>query len=153
MPVNCALKHPGFLKKPYWQKMLFLAINAKAERGFLIFFQYFHWLACFLSCVCTHPGGIFNKQGYHLFIIKKGVVMRKSKYNILFSVVVAASFFALTGCSSNYSLETTSGKTILTHGKPELDEDTGLVSYEDASTGATQQINRDQIKNMSELNL
>lgn len=36
-------------------------------------------------------------------------------------------------------------------GKPEVDNDTGMVSYKNAATGKTEQINRDQLKNMSEL--
>ncbi|SUG90122.1 outer membrane lipoprotein [Salmonella enterica subsp. enterica] len=42
-------------------------------------------------------------------------------------------------------------KTIVTDGKPEVDNDTGMVSYKNAATGKTEQINRDQLKNMSEL--
>ncbi|MGP0937834.1 YgdI/YgdR family lipoprotein, partial [Serratia sp. CY74664] len=45
----------------------------------------------------------------------------------------------------------TDGKTIVTDGKPQVDTDTGLVSYRNAETGKTEQINRDQIANMSEL--
>jgi hypothetical protein len=48
-------------------------------------------------------------------------------------------------------VKTTDGKTIVTDGKPEVDSDTGLVSYKNAETGKTEQINRDQVKDMSEL--
>ncbi|MFJ5159795.1 YgdI/YgdR family lipoprotein [Pantoea sp. NPDC088449] len=63
------------------------------------------------------------------------------------------SFVALTlaGCSSNQAIKTTDGRTIVTSGKPQIDSDTGLVSYKDAQTGKTEQINRDKITNMSEL--
>ena len=67
----------------------------------------------------------------------------------IFAVVVASLFLA--GCSSNQSLQTTDGKTIVTDGKPQVDSDTGLVSYKNAQTGKIEQINRDQVKNMSEL--
>ena len=67
----------------------------------------------------------------------------------IFAVVVASLFLA--GCSSNQSLQTTDGKTIVTDGKPQVDSDTGLVSYKNAQTGKMEQINRDQVKNMSEL--
>ena len=66
----------------------------------------------------------------------------------IFAVVVASLFLA--GCSSNQSLQTTDGKTIVTDGKPQVDSDTGLVSYKNAQTGKIEQINRDQVKNMSE---
>ncbi|QXL99318.1 YgdI/YgdR family lipoprotein [Cronobacter sakazakii] len=55
------------------------------------------------------------------------------------------------GCSSNQAVKTTDGKTVVTDGKPEVDSDTGLVSYKNAQTGQTEQINRDQVKSMSEL--
>ena len=42
-------------------------------------------------------------------------------------------------------------KTIVTDGKPQVDEDTGMVSYKNAETGKTEQINRDQVKSMDEL--
>jgi len=70
----------------------------------------------------------------------------------LYLLLVASSFaFAVTGCSSNQSIKTTDGRTIVTDGKPQIDRDTGLVSYKNADTGNTEQINRDQISNMSEL--
>lgn len=65
--------------------------------------------------------------------------------------IAALSLFMLAGCSSNQSIQTTDGKTIVTDGKPQVDDETGLVSYKDARTGKTEQINREQIKNMSEL--
>ncbi|MDY0928834.1 YgdI/YgdR family lipoprotein [Enterobacter sp. CFBP8995] len=57
----------------------------------------------------------------------------------------------LTACSSNQAIKTTDGRTIVTSGKPQIDSDTGLVSYKDAQSGKTEQINRDKITNMSEL--
>jgi len=68
----------------------------------------------------------------------------------------AAAFTALSllfvaGCSSNQAIKTVDGKTIVTNGKPQVDNDTGLVSYKNAETGKTEQLNRDQIKNMNEL--
>ncbi|MTD26204.1 YgdI/YgdR family lipoprotein [Erwinia sorbitola] len=65
--------------------------------------------------------------------------------------IAALSLVMLAGCSSNQSIQTTDGKTIVTDGKPQVDDETGLVSYKDAQTGKTEQINREQIKNMSEL--
>nr|ELR5198234.1 YgdI/YgdR family lipoprotein [Providencia rettgeri] len=42
-------------------------------------------------------------------------------------------------------------RAIISDGKPEVDSETGLVSYKNAETGEIEQINRDQIKNMNEL--
>ncbi|EMV7409350.1 YgdI/YgdR family lipoprotein [Enterobacter soli] len=70
---------------------------------------------------------------------------------LITSVFAAAALFTVAGCSSNQTVKTTDGKTIVTDGKPQVDEDTGLVSYKNAETGKTEQINRDQVKSMGEL--
>lgn len=67
------------------------------------------------------------------------------------SVFAAAALFTVAGCSSNQAVKTTDGRTIVTDGKPQVDDDTGLVSYKNAETGKTEQINRDQVKSMGEL--
>lgn len=67
------------------------------------------------------------------------------------SIFAAAALFTVAGCSSNQAVKTTDGRTIVTDGKPQVDDDTGLVSYKNAESGKTEQINRDQVKNMSEL--
>lgn len=70
---------------------------------------------------------------------------------LIASIFAAATVFTLAGCSSNQAVRTTDGRTIVTDGKPQVGDDTGLVSYKNAETGQTEQINRDQVKNMSEL--
>ncbi|PDO85067.1 YgdI/YgdR family lipoprotein [Kosakonia pseudosacchari] len=70
---------------------------------------------------------------------------------LMTSIFTAAALFTVAGCSSNQAVRTTDGRTIVTDGKPQVDDDTGLVSYKNAETGKTEQINRDQVKNMSEL--
>lgn len=70
---------------------------------------------------------------------------------LIASLFTAATVFTLAGCSSKQAVRTTDGRTIVTDGKPQVDDDTGLVSYKNAETGQTEQINRDQVKNMSEL--
>ncbi|MEN0586255.1 MULTISPECIES: YgdI/YgdR family lipoprotein [unclassified Kosakonia] len=70
---------------------------------------------------------------------------------LITSIFTAAALFTVAGCSSNQAVRTTDGRTIVTDGKPQVDKDTGLVSYKNAETGKTEQINRDQVKNMSEL--
>ncbi|ATZ11385.1 YgdI/YgdR family lipoprotein [Erwinia amylovora] len=73
------------------------------------------------------------------------VKMFKTAFIAVFSLVCVA------GCSSNQTIRTTDGRVIVTDGKPQIDSDTGLVSYKDAQTGKSEQINRELIKNMSEL--
>lgn len=68
------------------------------------------------------------------------------------ALLAATALMSLVGWASNQAIKTTDGKTIVTDGKPQIDKDTGLVSYRNAETGKTEQINRDQIANMSELN-
>lgn len=70
---------------------------------------------------------------------------------LMSSIFTAAALFTVAGCSSNQAVRTTDGRTIVTDGKPQVDKDTGLVSYKNAETGKIEQINRDQVKNMSEL--
>lgn len=67
------------------------------------------------------------------------------------AILTAGALFTVAGCSPNQALKTTDGKTIITDGKPQVDEDTGLVSYKNAETGKTEQINRDQVRSMGEL--
>lgn len=71
--------------------------------------------------------------------------------SIITPMLVAVALLSVAGCSSNQSVKTTDGKTIVTNGKPQVDDETGLVSYENAETGKTEQINRDQVKSMNEL--
>lgn len=73
------------------------------------------------------------------------------KHILITSIFTATALFTVAGCSSNQAVKTTDGKTIVTDGKPQVDDDTGLVSYKNAQTGKTEQINRDQVKDMSEL--
>ncbi|MCU6682825.1 YgdI/YgdR family lipoprotein [Leclercia sp. H6W5] len=70
---------------------------------------------------------------------------------LMTSIFAAAALFTVAGCSSNQALKTTDGKTIVTDGKPQVDDDTGMMSIDNAETGQTEQINRDQVKSMGEL--
>ncbi|AYN28904.1 MULTISPECIES: YgdI/YgdR family lipoprotein [Buttiauxella] len=71
--------------------------------------------------------------------------------SIITPILAAIALMSVAGCSSNQSVKTADGKTIVTDGKPQVDDDTGLVSYKNAETGKTEQINRDQVKSMGEL--
>ncbi|WP_150312495.1 YgdI/YgdR family lipoprotein [Enterobacter hormaechei] len=69
------------------------------------------------------------------------------KWAVIISAVVLA--FAVSGCSSDYVMSTKDGRMILTDGKPEVDDDTGLVSYRDRE-GNQMQINRDEVSQIIE---
>ncbi len=73
--------------------------------------------------------------------------MQKRLMTALFT---AATLFTVAGCSSNQRLKPRMAK-LLSPTETEVDNDTGMVSYKNAATGKTEQINRDQLKNMSEL--
>ncbi|AVJ19020.1 YgdI/YgdR family lipoprotein [Serratia rhizosphaerae] len=60
-----------------------------------------------------------------------------------------AMMVGLTGCSSDYVMATKDGNMILTQGKPEIDKDTGLISYQDEK-GNYRQINGDQVSQVIE---
>lgn len=44
---------------------------------------------------------------------------------------VVMLILGLTGCTSDYTVNTKSGGSFISHGKPELDEETGMTSYTD----------------------
>ena len=69
------------------------------------------------------------------------------KWAVLVSAVGLA--FAVSGCSSDYGMATNDGRMSLTDGKPEVDDDTGLVSYHDQA-GNKMQINRDEVSQIIE---
>lgn len=56
----------------------------------------------------------------------------------------------LAGCANDHVLHTNDGRTIVAQGKPKVDEDTGMITYKDVF-GKEQQINRDSVKDMSEV--
>ena len=56
--------------------------------------------------------------------------------------------FALSACSSpNYVMHTNDGRSIVSEGKPQTDDDSGMISYKDAN-GVKQQINHSDVKEM-----
>lgn len=69
------------------------------------------------------------------------------KFVAVFGLVLLT--FTVAGCSSDYVLEKKNGEMIITHGKPEVDDVTGLITYEDIA-GNEHAINRDQIIQMIE---
>ncbi|TKI06000.1 YgdI/YgdR family lipoprotein [Martelella alba] len=69
--------------------------------------------------------------------------------NIAAAISVFLFAFTLSACSSNYVMHTNDGRTIVTDGKPKVDDETGMISYKDAN-GTEQQINRSDVKEMME---
>ena len=56
---------------------------------------------------------------------------------------------SLVGCSSEYIITTTDGQMLTSDGKPELDEDTGMLEFEDGE-GRKQQIPQANVRQMLE---
>lgn len=75
-------------------------------------------------------------------------MQKKSLYILPFAALMMAG---LAACSSTHTVQTKDGSTIVTDDKPEVDKDTGLVQYENAETGKKEQINKDQIKSMKDV--
>lgn len=66
----------------------------------------------------------------------------------LFAVaLMAAATLTLTACSSDYVMSTKSGEMIVTHGKPEIDKETGMTRYTDQQ-GEDRQINTNEVVQM-----
>lgn len=63
--------------------------------------------------------------------------------------VTLALLFTLCGCASDYVIATKEGQMLLTHGKPVLDEDTGMLGYIDEE-GNEKQINGDRVSQIIE---
>ena len=66
------------------------------------------------------------------------------------AVLVALAMAFLAACSSTeYIISTTDGTMITTSGKPKLNEDTGMYTYEDAE-GRSGSIKKEQVKQIME---
>jgi len=64
-------------------------------------------------------------------------------------IIAALCVFSLAGCSSEYIISTTDGQMLTSDGKPQLDEDTGMIEFTD-SEGRKQQIPQSSVKQMLE---
>lgn len=64
-------------------------------------------------------------------------------------IIAAFCLLGLAGCSSEYLITTTDGQMLTSDGKPELDEDTGMIEFTD-SDGRKQQIPQSSVKQMLE---
>jgi len=67
----------------------------------------------------------------------------------IFSAAIIGLSVLVSGCSSDYVMATKDGKMIMTSGKPQIDEETGLVKYTDES-GHEIQINGDEVSSIVE---
>ncbi len=65
------------------------------------------------------------------------------------SLVLLAFSMIAAGCSSDYVISTNDGHMMTTHGKPEKDKSTGLISYKDTD-GNVHQIHRSDVKEIVE---
>lgn len=66
---------------------------------------------------------------------------------LMAALLLSGMALSVTACSSDYVMSTKTGDMIVTQGKPQVDSDTGLISYTDQQ-GNEHQINDDQIVQM-----
>ncbi|WP_313513467.1 YgdI/YgdR family lipoprotein [Pseudomonas sp.] len=64
-------------------------------------------------------------------------------------IFAAFCVLGLAGCAHDYIIATNDGQMISSDSKPELDEDSGLLEFED-SDGRKQQIPQSQVKQIME---
>ncbi|MBL4609358.1 YgdI/YgdR family lipoprotein [Halopseudomonas sp.] len=70
------------------------------------------------------------------------------KKSILASIC-ALGMLTLVGCASDYLISTNDGRMIDSQDKPEIDEDTGMIMYEDEE-GRENQIPQSDVKEIKE---
>lgn len=64
-------------------------------------------------------------------------------------ILAVLCVFGLTGCANEYIIATVDGQLLTTDNKPELDDDTGMLEFED-SEGRKQHIPQAQVKQIIE---
>ncbi|MGG2396926.1 YgdI/YgdR family lipoprotein [Pseudomonas sp. SH1-B] len=64
-------------------------------------------------------------------------------------IIVGLCLLGLVGCASEYIITTTDGQMLTSDGKPELDEDTGMLEFTD-NEGRKQQIPQSSVRQMLE---
>jgi hypothetical protein len=94
-------------------------------------------------------------ESFTVFILKYKSALNATKEKNMnkaaAAVLAGVMAFGLSACSSpNYVMHTNDGRTIVADGKPQTDDETGMISYKDAN-GNKQQINRTDVKEMVEL--
>ena len=71
--------------------------------------------------------------------MKKGIV----------AILFALGFLTLAGCANEYIIGTHDGRLIEANNKPEIDEDTGLIEYQDKD-GRYNQIPQSEVSEIKE---
>ncbi len=71
--------------------------------------------------------------------------MKKS----ILAAITALGMLTLVGCASDYVISTNDGRMIDSQDKPEIDEDTGMIMYEDEE-GRENQIPQSDVKEIKE---
>ena len=70
------------------------------------------------------------------------------KQSIL-ATICALGMLTLVGCSNDHIVSTNDGRLIESQSKPEIDEDTGMMTYED-DDGRVNQIPQSDVKEIKE---
>ena len=71
--------------------------------------------------------------------MKKGIV----------TILLSLGFLTLAGCANEHIISTHDGRLIESENKPEIDEDTGLIEYEDKD-GRYNQIPQSEVSEIKE---
>lgn len=69
--------------------------------------------------------------------------------NWLIAALCAIGMFTLAACSNDHLIRTSDGQIIEADNKPEIDEDTGMIEYEDHS-GRDNQIQQGDVREIKE---
>lgn len=67
----------------------------------------------------------------------------------LITAFCITGMFALAGCSNDHLIRTSDGQIIEADEKPEIDDDTGMIEYED-HTGRDNHIHQDDVREIKE---
>lgn len=68
----------------------------------------------------------------------------------IIAAVCATGMLTLVGCSNNHLVHTTDGRVIEADNKPEINEDTGMIEFEDEN-GDNTQLPQSDVKEIKEL--
>lgn len=69
--------------------------------------------------------------------------------HVFYALACAVALLALAGCAKDHLIVTNDGRLIESTNKPEIDENTGLIEYEDHE-GRANQIPQEDVKEIKE---
>lgn len=69
--------------------------------------------------------------------------------HVFYALLCTVALLALAGCAKDHLIVTHDGRLIEANDKPEIDEDTGLIEYEDYE-GRMNQIPQEEVKEIKE---